>query len=476
MPLPSDAVEIINEEYSSEFYEKLIVKLLVTNSNVRDRLIPHLSDDLKVFQTPEIRNIISKIIKLYEEYKEFPSPSTIRMEIDRSEIQTLFNECISMDTKKFNEKHILVKIEEFFKQGMLFNLLSDAVSNLQENKFSDIAEITNQMKDTLSFTFEQECGLNLFTEKSAEDFYNYLHNKDNVISSSIIAFDEATDGGFHEKSLTIFAAEANKGKSAILCAIASNTILENNKVLYVTLEMNENKIAERIVANLFDSEINNLKNLTKNTFLTKFESLIKRFQDNCIIKEYPARSLTANGLSTLLKEIKMKQNFDPAIVLIDYLGLMIPIRLKKDENTYSEQKRCSEEVRAVAMEVAKPFVSAQQLNRGSFGSTIVGMSGLADSIGVSFTADVIVIATQSLEQKENSIFSWTIVKSRYGCNDLRMSVGLDMPKMKLYNVDNAIENLNKDIDDPSRETNSSMSEEDSNKDLTNFLNSRRKTL
>ena len=172
----------IEQEYTPEFFENIIVKYLVTNSMVRDRMIPYLSgkDDTKIFHTPEIRSIVYSIIRLHEKYKEFPPASTVRMELDRTETQELFNKCILLDTSDFNETHILGKIEEFFKQGKLFNLLSDAVIKMQENEYSDMAEITDQMRDTLSFSFDQSCGLQLFEDNSSDLMYDYFARRKNL--------------------------------------------------------------------------------------------------------------------------------------------------------------------------------------------------------------------------------------------------------------------------------------------------------
>jgi len=228
----------------------------------------------------------------------------------------------------------------------------------------------------------------------------------------------------------------NMGKTLVKCSLATNCLLQNKNVLYVTLEMSENKISERIMANLFDISMDDLKCVTRDKFNEKFQNFKKLLNNKLYIKEFPPSSINANHIRNLLKELKVKQKFIPDIIFIDYMELMIAIHSKKTDTPYHELKKISEEIRAIAVELEIPIVSAVQSNRKGFGKVEIDLTDISDSIGPAKTADVIIGITQSEEFRKMGKFSWMLLKNRYGINKRRIVVNVDYYKMRVYEDQN----------------------------------------
>lgn len=456
-------------EYTPDFFEKSIIKLILTNQKIRDRILPYL--DIKIFHTIQNRNIISTIMDLDERYPSaFPSVSNIKLEISDNETLEAFNSALNLKISDFQEEHFLTKIEEYFKQSKIFNLLTDAVTDMQDNKFDELAEVTNKLRETISFSFNCDIGLNLFNADSFDKVYDFFHNTDSYVPSGLTAFDKAVSGGFHEKSLSLFLAATNVGKSLVMTALASNAVLQGKKILYITLEMNEFKIAERILANLFDVAVNDLKYISKTGFKLKFDSIISTFANSVIIKEFPAKTISANNILSVVKEAEVKQNFIADEIFIDYIGLMNPIRMKRDEADHLEKQRVSEEVRAVSQEIGTPIISALQTNRSGVGNAFVDLKSIASSFGTAMTADIITAVTQTEEQRTAGIFTWYILKNRYGLNNLRIpSIGVDIPKMKLFDISTEAEDMSLE------NTEGEVVEETTTEDMQTFLKNRKQS-
>jgi len=223
----------------------------------------------------------------------------------------------------------------------------------------------------------------------------------------------------------------NMGKSLIMAGLAANQILLNKNVLYVTLEMSRHKMTERVLANCFDMDMYQLKLLTREKLHVNFQRLRERVKHKLVVLEYPTRTINTSTLRQVCKELEVKKGFKPDIVFVDYMGIMLPIQMRADENSYSEQKRVAEELRGLAVETGIPWVSAVQTNRGGFDSTNIDLKDTADSIGTAATADIIIGVTQSDEQRQFGKYSWIILKNRYGINKRRTTIGVNYSRMRV---------------------------------------------
>lgn len=227
---------------------------------------------------------------------------------------------------------------------------------------------------------------------------------------------------------------SNLGKSLIKCSLATNSLLQNKNVLYLSLEMSEEKISERVLANLFDINLSDLKMLDKNKFMVKLQEHQQKLESNFYVVAYPPKSINANRIRSILKELQLKKKFVPDIIFVDYLGLMSPNATNKNSNTYSEQKTISEELRAIAVEFGMPIVSAVQTNRNGFGNAELDLTDIADSVGTVATADIIFGVTQTQEMRDSGRYSFLLLKNRYGENKKKRYIGVDYPKMRIYDV------------------------------------------
>lgn len=227
---------------------------------------------------------------------------------------------------------------------------------------------------------------------------------------------------------------SNLGKSLIKCSLSTNSLLQNKNVLYISLEMSEEKISERILANLFDVNLSDLKMIDKNKFMVKLQQHQTQLQSNFYVVAYPPKSVNANRIRTILKELQLKKKFTPDIIFVDYLGLMSPNASNKNANSYSEQKTISEELRAIAVEFGMPIVSAVQTNRGGFGNAELDLTDVADSVGTVATADIIFGVTQTQEMREAGRYTFLLLKNRYGENKKKRYIGVDYPKMRIFDL------------------------------------------
>jgi replicative DNA helicase len=428
------------ETISPLFFEKILIKFLFHDIDVREKILPFLDPD--IFDSFETKDVIKTINKFVESRSLFPTIPEIKLEIKNKETFDCLKECLDLDVSEYNRKYILDKIEDFFKRKMLLNELVDAASKLKEESVNSLSEFPDKIREKLSFSFDSEIGLDVFSEKGKESFFEHLHQKDKIFSTNIPYVDKIIKGGFHEKTLNLFLASTGLGKSLILCSLAVNSILRNNKVLYLTLEMSENKINERIMANLMDVDINDMNKLSREQYDSKFDKISYRLKDKLIIKEYPAKSLNSNRIRNLLKELKIKKSFVPDIIYVDYLGLMVCNDVKAQGKSYELLKVISEELRSIGQEFGQPIISAVQTNRDGIGAAVIDLTDIADSIGITATADLIIGVTQTEEYKDAGKYCWIFLKNRYGINGLTVNINVDYQKMRISSDEDEEEKFN----------------------------------
>lgn len=420
----------MNEELTKDLYEKLLINYMFNDEDVRSKMIPYL--DPTVFMYQKNSQVVKHIQSFMEKYQNFPKMNELKLYIKSSETYEHLKDILNIDVSEYGKEFILGELEEFYRKSMFANLLIDSQEKLSSDT-DKLQDIPDKIREALAFTFDTNIGLSILDD--AERKYEALHNKDKVIPTGIKCIDDLIEGGSHDKSLSLILGQVNIGKSLILCSLASNFLLKNKNVLYISLEMSEEKIAERIDANLMDVGINDLKMLDKKTYMKKSEMIRKHIKSNLHIIQYGAKTVNANKIRAILKELKMKKNFKPDVVLIDYLGLMSTNNKSKDSNSYTEMKTVSEEVRAVLVEESIVGWSAIQTNRSGMNNVDLDMTNIADSIGTAATADLIIAVMQTDELKAAGRYKWSIIKNRYGLNGQYRLVGVDYPKMRVYDIE-----------------------------------------
>lgn len=419
----------MSDELDPTFYEKLLIKYMFMDKEVREKLIPYLTVD--VFDDSACIDIVKLIQKHMEEYQKFPSAKQLKLVMDGS----TWNELVdisNIDTSEYDKDFILDQLEEFFRNKLANEVILEARDGLVNDDRAKLNAAPDKLREALAFTFDTNIGLSVLTD--AERMYNSLHDRDKVVSTGLQTLDDLIEGGFHEKSLSLVLAESNLGKSLIKCSLATNSLLQNKNVLYLSLEMSEEKISERVLANLFDINLSDLKMLDKNKFMVKLQEHQQKLESNFYVVAYPPKSINANRIRSILKELHLKKKFVPDIIFVDYLGLMSPNATNKNSNTYSEQKTISEELRAIAVEFGMPIVSAVQTNRNGFGNAELDLTDIADSVGTVATADIIFGVTQTQEMRDSGRYSFLLLKNRYGENKKKRYIGVDYPKMRIYDV------------------------------------------
>lgn len=413
------------------YFEKLLIHYIFRDETVREKVLPYLNVD--VFDGEDTIDIVKVLVKYIEEYQNFPTKKNLKLMMDSGTFSKLMEIINLEDVDEYDREFVLDQLEEFFRGKLALEAILDAKDGLDSGDEKKLTESPDKLREALSFTFDTNIGLNVVED--GERMFAALHDRDKVVSTGLKTLDQLIEGGFHEKSLSLVLAESNLGKSLIKCALSTNSLLQNKNVLYVSLEMSEEKISERILANAFDIELNMLKMLDKNTFITKLSTMKEQTSGQLYVVAYPPKSINSNRLRNIVKELKTKKKFVPDIIFVDYMGLMSPNSSRKTDNSYSEQKTVSEELRAIAVEFGIPVVSAVQTNRGGFGNSELDMTDIADSIGTVATADVIFGVTQTQEMREAGRYTFLLLKNRYGENKKKCYIGVNYPKMRIYDVE-----------------------------------------
>jgi archaellum biogenesis ATPase FlaH len=297
--------------------------------------------------------------------------------------------------------------------------------------------IPSILSDALAVSFDNHIGHDYLQDY--EKRYESYHRKEEKISFDLEYFNKITGGGLSNKTLNICLAGTGTGKSLFMCHVASSVLLQGKNVLYITLEMAEERIAERIDANLLNIPIQDIVDLPKQMFETKVTNLAKKTQGTLIIKEYPTASAHAGHFKSLLNELALKKSFKPDIIFIDYLNICSSSRFKggSNVNSYTLVKSIAEELRGLAVEFNVPIVSATQTTRSGFGSSDVELTDTSESFGLPATADLMfaLISTEELEGLGQILVKQ--LKNRYSDPTVykRFVIGIDRAKMRLYDVE-----------------------------------------
>ena len=430
--------------------EKIILKNLVYNDSYVKRVLPFLkseyfSDHSEVILFKTINNFILK----YENLPTFES-LVIQLrdtKLNENELKDVVNELNEFRKEKdetVDEKWLLEQTEKFCQEKAIHNALLESIQILDDKTRTtkDKGAIPSILSDALSVSFDEHIGHD-YTE-DYESRYDFYHRKEEKIPFDLEFFNKITKGGVSYKTLNIILAGTGVGKSLFMCHMAAACLNQGKNVLYITMEMAEEKIAERIDANLLNVNLDDLSSLSRQDYEKKISSLKSKTDGKLIIKEYPTASASVLHFKTLLNELYLKRKFKPDIIFIDYLNICCSSRLKygANVNTYLYIKAIAEELRGMAVETGVPIFSATQTTRSGFTNSDPGLEDTSESFGLPATADFMfaLVSTEELE-KLNQI-QVKQLKNRYSDpnKNKRFVVGIDRGKMKLYDVENSAQN------------------------------------
>ena len=428
--------------------ETTILSSLLYNEEYTRKVIPFIRQEY--FSDHTERTIFKTINDYVEKYNNNPSIESLNIDIQKAVLnedqhKTIQGYLSELSSSESDFKWLVDQTEIWCKERAIYNAIFSGIQIIDGKDKNQTPEaIPTILSDALAVSFDTNVGHD-YIEQSDERF-DFYHTVEEKVPFDLEFFNKITKGGMPNKTLNIVLAGTGVGKSLFMCHVAAATLMQNLNVLYITLEMAEKKIAERIDANLMNISLDDLHDLPKRMFTDKIGKIQKKTRGQLIVKEYPTASAHCGHFRALLNELALKKAFRPDIVFVDYLNICSSSRFKMGSsiNSYSYIKSIAEEMRGLAVEFNIPIMSATQTTRSGFVSTDVGLEDTSESFGLPATADLMfaIISTEELE-KLNQILVKQL-KNRYNDPTLnkRFIVGVDRAKMKLYNVSqNAQEDL-----------------------------------
>ena len=426
-------------------FELVLLEALLFREDFYKKVIPFIKTEY--FHRKPVQMVYTCIHDFVMRYNACPSKDamSICLEKHKGVSQTEYDQCIEMlndFNKKSAEEHnldwLVTETENFCKEKALYNGIMESIQ-IMDGKSKDKIRtaIPSILSDALAVSFDTNIGHDYLEDSEAR--YEFYHKTEKRIPFDLDFFNTITNGGTPTKTLNIVMAGTGVGKSLFLCHHAANCLNQGMNVLYITCEMAEERIAERIDANLLDITLDSLRELPKETYDKKIANLKQNANGKLIIKEYPTATANVNHFRVLLDELNLKKKFKPDMIVIDYLNICASSRMKPgaNVNSYTFIKAIAEELRGLATERGVPIWSATQVNRIGFASTDIGLEDTSESFGLPATADFMfaLISTEKLDEMNQIMVKQ--LKNRY--NDTAINrkfiVGINRAKMKLFDVE-----------------------------------------
>ena len=425
----------------SQTIERTALTQLVTNEQFARKVLPFLKGDYFADKTE--RTVFEEITKFVDRYNKIPTQTSLEIEVsarkdlNEEEFKKVVAVIQTLESTDVDFDWLVNTTEQFCKDKAVYNAIVEGISIIDgKDKLRGPDAIPNILTEALAVGFDSRIGHDyLFDYDERYDFYHTVEEK---IPFDLEFFNKITKGGLPPKTLNIALAGTGVGKSLFMCHVAANCLSQGKNVLYITLEMAEERIAERIDANLMNITIDDLHELPKQMFEDKIAKIIKSTSGKLIVKEYPTASAHSAHFRGLMKELAIKKSFKPDILFIDYLNICTSSRFKgaTNVNSYMYIKAIAEELRGLAVETNLPIMSATQTTRSGFVSSDVGLEDTSESFGLPATADLMFALISNEELDELNQIAVKQLKNRY--NDPTMNkrfvIGIDRAKMRLFDV------------------------------------------
>ena len=420
--------------------ETTILSNLIHNEEYSRKVIPFIKEEY--FQDGVEKVLFKTIWEYAEKYKKNPTIDILSIEVQEialNEEQYKSSICYLSDliSTPTDLDWLVDHTEQWCKDKAIYNAILNGIHIIDgKEKDKSPDALPSILSEALSVSFDKHVGHD-YMEQS-EDRYDFYHSVEEKIPFDLDFFNRITKGGLPNKTLNIALAGTGVGKSLFMCHVAASTLIQGKNVLYITLEMAEEKIAERIDANLMNVTMDDLHDLPKHMYEDKFGRIQKKTEGNLIVKEYPTASAHCGHFRALFNELQLKKDFKPDIVFIDYINICASSRFKygSNVNSYTYIKGIAEEMRGLAVEFNIPIVSATQTTRQGFVSTDIGLEDTSESFGLPATADLMFALIQTEELLEMNQMVVKQLKNRYAdpTANKRFIIGVDRSKMKLYDV------------------------------------------
>ena len=424
--------------------ETVILQNLATDDDFMRQVIPFLKRDYFLDNNEKI--VFDKISKFVDDYNTVPTKEAliIACQNDKGLNEDQYKEVVELigglESTEHNRDWLYKETEKFCKDKAVYNAILSSVAIIDgrdKNRSED--GIPALLQEALGVCFDKNVGHDYLA--NADKRYEFYHRVESRIPFDLDFFNKITNGGMPNKTLNVVLAGTGVGKSLFMCHVAASVLAQGKNVLYITLEMAEERIAERIDANLMNITMDQLKDLPKTIFDTRIEKIKNKTEGNLIIKEYPTTGAHVGHFKALLNELQLKRQFKPDIIVVDYLNICASSRLKASSsvNSYTLVKSIAEELRGLAVEENVPILSATQTTRSGYGNTDVELTDTSESFGLPATVDFMfaLISTEELEALNQLLVKQ--LKNRYNDPTLnkRFVIGVDRAKMKLYDLEQA---------------------------------------
>jgi len=427
--------------------EQTILKNLIYNDEYLRKVIPFLKAEY--FSDRTERTIFDEIISFVSSYNSPPTIEAITLAVKEkknltddqvTQCETYLQEIVETSKEISKIDWLLDKSEIFCQEKAIYNAVLASISILDgKDKAQEKGAIPKILADALGVGFDTNIGHDYL--ENSDERYEFYHRKEERIPFDLEYFNKITKGGLPAKTLNIALAGTGVGKSLFMCHVAAGCMVQGKNVLYITMEMAEEKIAERIDANLLNVTIDELTSLSKEMYDKKVQRVRNNTTGKLIIKEYPTAAASTVHFRTLLNELHLKRSFTPDIIFIDYLNICASARIKAgaNVNSYTYVKSIAEELRGLAVEYGVPIVSATQTTRSGFTSSDPGLEDTSESFGLPATADLMFALITSEELEALNQIMVKQLKNRYSdpTTHKRFAVDIDKSKMRLYDVEQA---------------------------------------
>ena len=421
--------------------ENTIIKNLIQNDTYTRKVIPFIKSEY--FTESSEKLVFEEIVNYFDKYTKSPTVEALLINLDNV---TSKGDAIVKSSKQLVENikkddtpldWLVDETEKWCKDRAIYIAVMDSIEVLDEKSKRSTGEIPDLLKDALSVSFDTHIGHDQLED--AEERFEFYNTEEEKMPFDLEYFNKITKGGLPNKTLNICLAGTGVGKSLFMCHMASNCLLMGKNVLYITMEMSEERIAERIDANTMNVPMKELPDVSKKEYDKKIQRIKNKTKGKLIVKEYPTAAAHVGHFRHLLQELNIKKDFRPDIIFIDYLNICASHRIRPGSgaNSYTLVKSIAEELRGLAVEHDVPMVSATQTTRSGYGSTDIGLEDTSESFGLPATADLMfaLITSDELEDLDQLVVKQ--LKNRYNDPTIfkRFVIGIDRSRMKLYDVE-----------------------------------------
>lgn len=427
--------------------EQVILKNLIYNEEYTKNVLPYIKEEY--FSDVAERKIFLEIYDFVNTYRTLPTNETLvinvnnKTNVSEKEISGMLELLSDIDDSKNDQVKmdwLMDQTEKFCQDKAIYNAIIESAEILNDNNgIKARGEIPKLLSDALGVSFQNTIGHDYIND--VELRYDKYHEVGVKLETDLTILNKITRGGFGSKTLNVFIAGTNVGKSLAMCNFASCFLANGKNVLYITMEMSEASIGERIDSNLLNIDIGKLKTLDREEYMNKFKRFINKTNGKLIIKEYPTASASALHFRSLLHELEIKKGFKPDVIFVDYLNICSSSRIKQGNGTsgFTYYNSVAQELRGLAMEFDLPIITATQLNRAGLENSDIDLTNISESIGIAFIADLVLGLTTNEELEKSGQMLVKQLKNRYSDMNYykKFLIGIEKSKMRLFDLDDS---------------------------------------